>query len=195
MLFCLVLVWANGQHAMAQQNRPPNQIDHYQINKQFYSYVTTAGKNLLLKECGEGCLFIRFTTDEKGRVIDPESNEGAWQLLDTFVISALRATNGLWPVIKDKNGSVLQRTYLLPIWYNTGNCRTAPKPNPNSAAELIASMPVLDTAALDKDAKKVFYYSFMHMTDFRKKAQTKQGKFNVLECILLPPFYITGIVI
>lgn len=193
---CFLLMLFLGGFARSQQSAGLSlQINRDRINTRFNSYVFNR-QDFLLKECGQGCMFIRFSLDGRGNIVHPQSNEGAWQYLDTFVIAALRSTNGLWPDGNDIDSTIIRRVFLLPVWYSIGQCKPKPATGSKTMSEaeaVLATIPVFDTTVMEANAKKEAYYNFMHMTDFEKKPGMKWTNVTTLDCILLAPLSIATI--
>lgn len=149
-------------------------------------YVYTGGKELLARECEDGCFFIRFNVDANGFISDVQSNRGAWQALDTIVQSALRTTSGRW------KGTKSNKTFVLPVLFNSGNC--APIDANTSLTEILARIPkITDSTDLIKNMQRSMQYNFLHMNDFdhsEKSSPFTPGE--PLECVLLTPLYFTG---
>ena len=165
--------------------------DGVSIYSKVYSYANKIGREIIDRECGDGCFFVKFKVDAKGNVTDLQSNNGAWHVLDTLVKSALISTSGQWETAKKKNYA--NKTFLLPVLFKTGYCQTGLKTN--TAAEILASIPTIkDTADLDTIVEKSMIYNFLHMTDFdNKPASSKPLSMDTyLECILLAPIHLTA---
>ncbi|NCI48716.1 hypothetical protein GWC95_02185 [Sediminibacterium roseum] len=150
------------------------------------AYVYTAGKEILARECEDGCFFIRFNVDANGFISNIQSNRGAWQALDTIVQSALRTTSGRW------KGTKSNKPFVLPVLFNSGDC--APIGPNTPVTEILARIPkITDSTDMIKSMQKSMHYNFLHMNDFdhsEKSSPFTPGE--PIECILLTPLYFTG---
>lgn len=186
LLFSTALVFCTTTPAQAPDAR--NLLkDGSHLYGKLDKYIRTNGKELLERECANGCFFLKFSIDSKGNIIDLVSNNWAWPLLDTLVQSALLSTNGQW--IAPKKGSK-SKTYFLPVKYSTGNCRPI-----TSLDELMASMPSpFNDSAIVKSMQKGMGSNFMHMNDFENKSEKlpRRGTNVIIECFLLPPLELSA---
>jgi hypothetical protein len=152
-----------------------------------WKYIRANGKTLLERECANGCFFLKFKIDPKGNIVDLVSNNWAWPSLDSLVQAALLTTNGQWVVTKK---GMTSKTYFLPILYSTGNCKPI-----SSLEEMLASIPdITDSVANVKANQKGMFSNFLHMNDFENKSNKlpRAGSSTIIECLLLPPFYLSG---
>jgi hypothetical protein len=188
-LFVILLICETAP--CQQKTMGPMLKDGSFLYDKLYGYVHTIGKSVVERECGRGCFFIKFQVDAKGNIADIMSNNGAWNVLDTLVKSALASTTGQWLVPQTGSGSA--KTFLLPVLFSVGYCKSVVDSKASTASELIASMPnIWDSTEITTSWQKDLYYNFMHMNDFASspKKLPQPVNYTSLECVLLAPFYV-----
>ena len=173
----------------------PKLKDGTSLYDKLYREIRMNGKEIMDKECANGCFFLKFKIDSKGDITEIASNNGSWPILDTLVRLALVSTNGLWVKPKNSNSSANNKAYLLPVLYSTGHCRSGIESKSNTASEILATIPdIMDTIAVRANIQKDMIYNFLHMNDFENKSGKLPQPTTTasLECILLAPIYLTA---